>query len=140
MLAEERAWGVGSSERFADFAGKVESLRGALRTFIHQLASSGASVAGYGAAAKGVVLANVCGLDSQLVQFVVDRNPHKQGKLLPGVRIPVRGPEALLDEQPGYCVLFAWNLAGEIAAQQGEYRRRGGRFVGPIPVPRELVS
>jgi hypothetical protein len=140
VLAEEQVWGVGCPERFADFAEKVESLRVDLRAFVRGLVSSGASVAGYGAAAKGVVLTNVCGLDSQLVQFVVDRNPHKQGKLLPGVRIPVRSPEALLDEQPDYCVLLAWNLADEIAAQQGEYRRRGGRFVVPIPVPRELDS
>jgi hypothetical protein len=138
MLDEEQAWGVGRPERFARFADGVASLRVELRELISGMASSGASVAGYGAAAKGVLLANACGLDARLVQFVVDRNPHKQGKLLPGVRIPVRPPEALLEERPDYCLLLAWNIAEEIVEQQAEYRRLGGRFVVPLPVPREL--
>jgi hypothetical protein len=95
-------------------------------------------VAAYGAAAKGVVLANVCGLHADQVQFVADRNVHKQGKLLPGVRIPIEGPDELLRRRPDYCLLFAWNIADEILRQEAAYRREGGRFVLPLPQVRVL--
>ncbi len=97
-------------------------------------------IGAYGAAAKGVVLANVCELGAELVSFVVDRNPHKQGKLLPGVGIPILPPAALLAEQPDYCLLFAWNLADEIAEQQAAYLAAGGRFIAPVPTPRVLAA
>ena len=140
LLAEEAAWGVGDRDRFDRFCRDVESLRRDVHELVTELAAAGASVAAYGAAAKGVVLANVCNLDNRLVQFVADRNPHKQGKLLPGVRIPVEPPEALARERPDYCLLFAWNLADEIVAQQAGYRERGGRFIVPVPKPRVLAA
>jgi hypothetical protein len=140
LLAEEEAWGVAGVRRFAEFAAAVDALRGELHELVASLGASGATTAAYGAAAKGVVLANVCGLDSTLVRFVVDRNPEKQGKLLPGVRIPVAAPEALVRERPDYCLLFAWNLAAEIVAQQAEYVERGGRFIAPVPTPRVLAA
>jgi len=138
LLESERTWGVFDAGRFERFAVAVASLRVEVHEFVSELASSGARVAAYGAAAKGVVLANVCGLDNGLVQFVVDRNVYKQGKLLPGVRIPVAAPAALEHEQPDYCLIFAWNLTDEIVAQQAPYRRRGGRFLVPLPKPRVL--
>ena len=138
LLAAEDAWGVAARTRFDDFAQEIETLRADLRELVAGLVLSGASVAAYGAAAKGVVLANLCGLDAQLVRFVVDRNPRKQGKLLPGVRIPVKAPEELVREQPDYCVLFAWNLIEEILTQQATYSERGGRFIVPVPTPRVL--
>ena len=67
--------------------------------------------------------------------FVVDRNVHKQGLLMPGVHIPIRAPEALLEEQPDYLLLLAWNFKDEIVAQQREYAERGGRFIVPVPEP-----
>ena len=139
LLAEERTWGVENGAPLVAFAAGVRSLQRELHALVAGLVESGASVAAYGAAAKGVVLANVCGLDSDLVDFVVDRNPHKQGKLLPGVRIPVRPPEVLEQERPDYCLLFAWNLTDEIVAQQTAYREKGGRFIAPLPSPRVLA-
>jgi SAM-dependent methyltransferase len=139
LLADERAWGVENQAPLAAFAEGVRSLRRELHELVAGLVESGSSVAAYGAAAKGVVLANVCGLDSELIDFVVDRNPHKQGKLLPGVRIPVRPPEELGRQRPDYCLLFAWNLTDEILDQQTSYRKQGGRFIAPLPAPRVLA-
>ncbi|MBA2372066.1 MAG: hypothetical protein H0V71_10530 [Chloroflexi bacterium] len=140
LVAEEDSWGVRDPRRFVRFADAVHGLRRELHALVVGLNDSGATVAAYGAAAKGVVLANVCDLDAALVRFVVDRNPEKQGKLLPGVRIPVKAPEALVNERPDYCLLFAWNLADEIVAQQRHYLERGGRFVAPLPTPRVLAA
>ena len=139
LLADEDAWGVQDRSRFDAFADAVGALRSDLHELVAGLVGSGASVAAYGAAAKGVVLANVCGLDAQLVRFVVDRNPLKQGKLLPGVRIPVREPSELARERPDYCLLFAWNLTDEILSQQVAYSEPGGRFIAPVPTPRVLA-
>lgn len=140
LLVEEEEWGVGERAHFDGFARAVESLRQELHEFVVGLVDSGSTVAAYGAAAKGVVLANTCDLDATLVRFVVDRSPHKQGKLLPGVRIPVAATEALARERPDYCLLFAWNLADEIVSQQSDYRRRGGTFVLPVPAPRVVAQ
>jgi len=82
------------------------------------------------------MLLNSLDVGADVVRFVVDRSPHKQGRYVPGVRLPIRPPEALLAEQPDYVLLLAWNLEDEILAQQAEYRRRGGRFIVPIPAPR----
>jgi hypothetical protein len=76
---------------------------------------------------------NYCGLGASHVDFVADRSPHKQGRYIPGVRVPVCGPQRLLDAMPEYALLLAWNVADEVLAQQAEYRRRGGRFILPIP-------
>jgi SAM-dependent methyltransferase len=118
---------------FAGLAERVESLRTELRALLEKLRADGKRVAAYGAAAKGAVLLNLAGIGCDLVEFVVDRNVHKQGRYLPGVRIPIRPPEALLAERPDYTLLLPWNLREEILAQQAEYRRAGGHFIVPIP-------
>ena len=135
LLAEEEAWGVAAADRYAAFARETDALRGAIATFAKGLVSDGAQIVGYGAAAKAVVLSNACGLDASLVEYVVDRNPYKQGKLLPGVRIPVRPPEALLDMRPDYVLLFVWNIASEVIDQQRAFVEAGGRFIVPVPEP-----
>jgi len=99
------------------------------------LRSQGHTVAAYGAAAKGAVLLNAFDLGPDLISFVVDRSPHKQGHLMPGVHIPIVAPDQLLVRKPQECLLLAWNFADEILAQQAEYRRLGGRFIIPIPKP-----
>lgn len=136
LLRQEQEWGVSDQSRYATFAREVEELRHAIGSLVRELAATGARIAGYGAAAKAVVLTNTCGLDASLVQYVVDRNPYKQGRLLPGVRIPVRPPEALLESPPDYLVLFVWNIADEVIAQQQRFAEAGGRFIVPIPWPR----
>ena len=73
-----------------------------------------------------------------MIDFVVDRNVHKQGKYMPGVRVPILDPAVLLDRQPDFLLLLAWNFKNEIIDQQSEFARRGGKFVVPVPRPEIL--
>jgi SAM-dependent methyltransferase len=135
LLAEETAVGLCRPGYYATFAGRVEALGRELQTMLGGLRSQGHTVAAYGAAAKGAVLLNAFDLGPDLISFVVDRSPHKQGHLMPGVHIPIVAPDQLLVRKPQECLLLAWNFADEILAQQAEYRRLGGRFIIPIPKP-----
>jgi len=139
FLALERESGVDTFDYYADFADRVSSITVALTGLLSELKAAGHTIAAYGAAAKGATLLNTVGIGTDLVNFVVDRNTYKQGKYMPGVHIPIKAPSALLDEQPDYTLILAWNFAEEIVAQQEEYRRRGGRFIRPVPYP-EVIS
>jgi SAM-dependent methyltransferase len=136
LLTEERRLGVDTASYYESFGERVQSTIRQLRSLLTMLDRSGKSIAAYGAAAKGAILLNAIGEPAQNIGFVVDRNTHKQGKFMPGVRTPIRPVQALLDDQPDYTLLLAWNFRDEILAQQAEYRRRGGRFIVPIPSPR----
>jgi SAM-dependent methyltransferase len=134
-LRRERELGLDKPDYYRRFGERVERARRDLVSLLRELKGGGASIAAYGAAAKGTILLNHAGIDGELVDFVVDRNPHKQGLYMPGVHLPIRAPEALLAEQPEYLLLLAWNYRDEIMRQQDEYRRGGGRFVVPLPEP-----
>jgi len=136
LLAEEEELGIPTSAYFEGFASRVESLRAELVALLHGLEAQGHRLAAYGAAAKGSTLLNYVGIGGDVLEFVADRSEHKQGLYLPGVRLPVVPPERLLEEMPDEVLLLAWNFADEILEQQAEYRRRGGRFLIPIPEPR----
>lgn len=133
MLKEEALWGVGSPEFYRGFAAKVDSLRGQLLQTLAELKAMGKGIAAYGASAKGSTLLNYFGIGQETIDFVADRSPIKQGLYTPGTHLPIYAPEKLLQAMPDYVLLLTWNFAGEILAQQAEYRRRGGRFVIPIP-------
>lgn len=133
LLAEECDQGMTHREYYRSFATQVSALRDELTAKLHRLRSQGRRIAAYGAAAKGAVLLNFAQIGSDVIEFVADRSPHKQGRYLPGVRIPVRAPSALLEARPEYLLLLAWNFEDEIRVQQAEYTRRGGRFIVPIP-------
>ncbi len=134
-LADEAKSGLATISAYRDFARRVESLRAELRRLLDDLRTGGKRLAGYGAPAKGTILLNYVGTDAGEIEFVVDRNVHKQGRWVPGVRIPIRSPDRLLETMPDCAILLPWNFQAEILAQQSEYRRRGGRFLIPIPRP-----
>ena len=133
LLALEGHHGITSSQYYADFAERVQNLRQEVVDLITQLRADGASVAAYGAAAKGTVLLNHFGLNRSHIDFVVDRNEHKHGLMMPGVGIPILPASELERIQPDFTLLLAWNFADEILEQQHSYRDAGGKFIIPVP-------
>jgi SAM-dependent methyltransferase len=134
-LQAERRAGIDRLQYYAGFAQRVSRIRRGLVALVDGLKRDGARLAGYGAAAKGTILLNFTGIGSDVLEFVADRNVHKQGRYVPGVRLPIVPPARILEEQPDYLLILPWNFKEEIMAQQSEYRRRGGRFIVPVPEP-----
>ncbi len=137
-IEEERERGLFEQSTYDALRKRVESNRTLLLDLLRKLRSDGHRVAGYGASARGNTLLNYGSIGTDLLDYLVDRNPLKQGLYSPGMHIPVHGVERLLEDQPDYVLLVAWNFADEIVAQQDEYRRLGGQFIVPIPEPRIL--
>jgi SAM-dependent methyltransferase len=133
VLNEEKAAGLTSLTGYNDFAKKAIDIKCAALQFLIDAHRQGKKVAGYGAAAKGNTFLNYCGIGPELLAAVADRSPHKQSTLLPGSRIPVVSPEALLASKPDYVLILPWNLKEEIASELAELRSWGGRFVTAIP-------
>lgn len=138
LLAAEQAWGVADLATYQRFGDRVRTLQRDLLEMLTQLRSDGARIAAYGAAAKGSTLLNCCRIGKDLVDYVVDRSPHKQGLYMPGVRLPIRAPAVLNEDRPDYALLLTWNFAPEILEQQADYIAGGGKFIVPVPVP-EIV-
>jgi len=133
MLRAESSWGVVRLDSYRIFAGRVEELKRELRELVDGLKRQGKRIAAYGAAAKGSTLLNYFRIGTEAVDFVADRSTYKQGLYMSGVHLPIVPPERLLEALPDYTLLLSWNFLDEIMQQQAEYRRRGGRFIVPIP-------
>ena len=134
-LRKEEEAGLFSKETHIAFAKRVEDNRAELLALLSELRSHGKTLAGYGAPAKGNTLLNYYGIGLETLPYLVDRNELKHGLFSPGMHIPVVPPTRIAETQPDYLLLLAWNFADEIIEQQGEYRRRGGKFILPIPKP-----
>jgi SAM-dependent methyltransferase len=135
LLAREDAAGLGRLEAYAAFGRRVQESKRDLLSLMIGIKAAGASIAAYGAAAKGNTLLNYCGLRGDFIDYVVDRNPHKQGRYLPGTQIPVHDPGRVFETRPAYLLILPWNLRDEVMAQMAGIRAWGGRFIVPIPAP-----
>ncbi|MGE0821969.1 MAG: methyltransferase domain-containing protein [Candidatus Binatia bacterium] len=133
MLELERRLGLNDFSTYRHFAQHAGRLKRELRRTLLDLQREGQQIAAYGAPAKGNTLLSFLELTPGIVNYIADRSPLKQGKYTPGTHIPVVSPQRLLTDQPDYVVLLAWNFLDEVLAQQAEYRRRGGKFIIPVP-------
>jgi len=136
MEALEERDGVGDLATYTAFEQRVRDTKRALLSLLIRLKSERARIAGYGAPGKGNTLLNYCGIGRDFLDFTVDRNPYKQGKFLPGTRIPIHEPEELRRRKPNYVLILPWNLEDEIREQIAYIREWGGKFIVPIPEPR----
>ncbi len=133
LMEEEAELQVDRFVYYENFATRVGGLKRDLRALLSRLKSEGKTIAAYGAAAKGSTLINYAGIGRDLIDYVVDRNVHKQGKFMPGMHLPIHETEKLERERPDYVLMLAWNFADEIMSQQRGYREKGGRFIVPVP-------
>ena len=135
QLRDETEAGMSNPEYYDSFAQRVRTAGILVRKMLAELRAEGKTIAAYGAAAKGATLLNSQGIGADLIDYVVDANPHKQGHAIPGVRIPIVAPDRLGRNRPDYLLLLAWNYKEEIRRQQAAYLASGGRFIVPLPVP-----
>jgi hypothetical protein len=133
LKRREREAGLDGLAAYRDFASRVKRVKRNLLRFLIDAREQGKTVVGYGAPAKGNTLLNYCGIRTDLLDFTVDLSPHKQGKLLPGVHIPIAAPDRIREARPDYVLILPWNLRDEIVRQMADVRSWGGRFVVPIP-------
>ena len=133
LLERERQAGMLSADYCASFQARTNRVKDDFLEFLLQARRKGRRVAAYGAAAKGNTLMNYSGIRPDLISFVVDRNPVKQGKFMPGSRIPILGEEVLTQVKPDFIVILPWNLREEIIAQLDYARSWGARFVTAVP-------
>lgn len=129
----ELSFGLTEMETYASFAEQVRETKRKLLDFLITCKRQGKAVVGYGAPGKGNTLLNYCGIRTDFIDFTVDRNPHKQGKFLPGTRIPIYGPDEINNSQPDYVLILPWNLKDEIISQNSHIKDWGGKFIVPIP-------
>jgi len=146
LLEKERESGADDIGYYESFGHKVETIRRRMRSLINDLKADGKRIAAYGAAAKGTIMLNYIGAGPEEIEFVVDRNVHKQGKYMPGMHIPICDPVRLMEDRPDYVIILPWNFKDEmiilpwnfkdeILAQQAAFRDQGGKFIIPIPQP-----
>ena len=133
LRQEELNAGLDNAKTYAAFAEQIKAIKRALLRFLINAKEQGKTVVGYGAPAKGNTLLNYCGVRTDLIDYTVDRSPHKHGSYLPGVHIPIYHPDRIAETRPDYVLILPWNLKEEIMLQMAHIRSWGGKFVVPIP-------
>jgi SAM-dependent methyltransferase len=133
LEAREIALRLNDLQGYTGFSPRVIDTKAKLLSFLVDARREGKRVAAYGAAAKGNTLLNYCGVRTDFIEYVVDRSPEKQGKYLPGTRIPIREPEHVRNTRPDYLLILPWNIKDEVMKQMAYIRSWGGKFVVPIP-------
>ena len=139
VLEGERHAGLDKLEIYVQFSERVHAVKRRLMRFLIEQRDAGKRVAGYGAPAKGNTLLNYCGIRTDLVEYTVDRNPLKQGKLLPGTHIPIHDPKRLRETRPDVVLLLPWNLRAELREQLAFVHGWGGKLVVPLPTVEEVA-
>lgn len=137
LIAAEKSAALDSLKGYESFSLQVKQTKWGLLEFLLTAAKQGKRVAGYGAPGKSATLLNYCGIGKDLIEFTVDRSPYKQGRFLPGSRIPIYHPDRIRETKPDYVVILPWNLKDEITQQLQFIREWGGQLV--VPIPRILV-
>ena len=133
QLAKEEALGLHRPETYQQLRRNIEQSRDELTDLLHNLKLQNKRVVGYGATSKSTTVTNYCGITPELVEFISDTTPIKQGKFSPGVHIPVRPYEEFVTNYPDYALLFAWNHVAEIMAKEQNFRRAGGKWLLYVP-------
>lgn len=140
LLHHERQLGMETLAYYGAFEEKVKETKRKLLSFLIEAKRAGKTIVGYGAPGKGNTLLNYCGIRSDLLDYTVDRSPHKQGNFLPGTRIPIYHPDKIRETRPDYVLILPWNLKTEISQQMAYIQEWGGKFVIPIPATQVFDS
>lgn len=133
LRSREETIGFGQLNHYGSFGPQVEETKHKLLSFLISARQEGKRIVGYGAPAKGNTLLNYCGIRTDLIDYTVDRSPHKQGYFLPGVHIPIYAPDRIRQTRPDYLLILPWNIREEVMQQMHFIREWGGKFVVPIP-------
>lgn len=140
LLAEEAERGLQKRDTYTTFQSRANRIKDNLLRFLVDAKRSGATVAAYGAAAKGNTLLNYAGIKPDLLPFVCDAAPSKQGKYLPGSHLPIHPPSKLLQTRPDYVLILPWNIAPEIVSQQHDLVAQGTQFIVAVPALKQIAS
>ena len=133
LREREKSFGLAEMETYRAFADRTKAAKRDLLSFLIDVNERGESVVCYGAAAKGVTLMNFCGLGSDMIDYVVDKSPHKQQRFIPGANLTIHEPSRIFETRPDYVMILPWNIADEVRGEMAGIRQWGGRFVVPIP-------